>query len=351
MKQYKNILVHCLVNLGDVLVSTSAVALIKKINPGAVITMMVRREVKDLVENNPVVDEVLVFDYKAKQRSVHAVWDMVKELRSRNFDLCISLDRKLRPAIMAWLAGIPVRVGPDKIFDDAPSRVTWLYTDVVVMDHDIVNTLQAENYQAVVRGFFETDLQAHPVMSLPDENNKAKAEALLAELPAAERRIALCVKGTFSLKTWPKEYFLRVVAELNKRYDAAFFIVGAPDDKEYADEFVRESSVPIVNFCGKTTLKDVVPIFKGSDLFITVDTGATHIAATTGIPMVVMYGCISPRRWHPISAKARVLTSNEVCCPCHIPADACPSSPKPACLWGITPDMVLEQCFKLLQRA
>lgn len=349
MEQYKNILVNCLVNLGDVLVSTSAVALIKKINPGATITMLVRREVKDLVENNPVIDEVLVFDYKAKQRSAHAVWDMVKEIRRRKFDLCISLDRKLRPALVAWLAGIPVRVGPDKIFDDVPSHVTWLYTDVVAMRPDIVNTLQAENYQAIVRGFFRSELQAHPVMSLPDEKHEAKAAALFAELPVTEKRIALCVKGTFPLKTWPKEYFLRVVEELNKRYDAAFFIVGAPGDKEYADEFVRESHVPLANFCGKTTLKDMVPLFKGSDLFITVDTGATHIAATTGIPMVVMYGCISPRRWHPINDNARVHTTNEACCPCHIPADACPSNPKPKCLWGVTPEQVLETCEELLQ--
>lgn len=126
----------------------------------------------------------------------------------------------------------------------------------------------------------------------------------------------------------------------------AFFIVGAPRDKEYAEEFVRERHVPIANFCGKTTLKDMVPIVKGSDLFITVDTGATHIAAATGIPMVVMYGCTS--RWHPISDNARVLTTNEACCPCHISADACPSNPEPKCLWGVAPDMVLEQCVALL---
>jgi lipopolysaccharide heptosyltransferase II len=348
MKQYKNILVHCLVNLGDVLVSTSAVALLKKLNPEAKITMMVRPVVRELIENNPVVDEVLIFDYKAKQRSFGAMAGMVRKIRQRRFDLCISLDRKLRPAIITWLAGIPVRVGPEKIFDDVSSHVTWFYTDIVPMKHDFTSTLQAENYQAIVRGFFHSDEHAKPVIGIPAKENEAKAAALLKSLPKSEKKIALCVKGTFPLKTWPKEYFIEIVASLKKKYDAAFFIIGAPEDREYADEVIADSTVPIANFCGRTTLKDMVPIFCGSDLFVTVDTGATHIAATTGVPMIVMYGCISPKRWHPVSDTAIVFTTNEPCCPCHIPADACPSNPNPKCLWGITPEMVLAKCEEVL---
>jgi lipopolysaccharide heptosyltransferase II len=349
MKTYNNILVHCLVNLGDVLVSTSAVALLRRLNPGAKITMMVRPNVRELVENNPVIDEVLLFDYQSKQKSLRAMLAMVGEIRRRNFDLCVSLDRKSRPAILTWLAGIPVRVGPTMIFDRKPSRITWLYTDVISMDYDFENTLQAENYQQIVRGFFHSDQHAKPVMGMPGTANEEKANALLALLPKADKRIALCVKGTFPLKTWPKEYFLQVIAALRKKYQASFYIIGAPGDRDYAEEFVRASQTPIANFCGKTSLKDMVPIFKKSDLFLTVDTGAAHVAATTGVPMVVMYGCISPRRWHPVSDRAEVLTANEPCCPCHIPADACPSAPKPKCLWSVTPSMVLEKCEKMLQ--
>ena len=65
MKQYQNILVHSLVNLGDVLLSTSAVALLKKAYPTAKITMMVRPAVAEVVRNNPVIDEVLIFDYQS----------------------------------------------------------------------------------------------------------------------------------------------------------------------------------------------------------------------------------------------------------------------------------------------
>ena len=347
-KQYKNILVNALVNLGDVVLTTSAIALLRKAYPDAKITMMVKPVVREAVENNPLIDEVILFQYKAKENSLGKMWAMAKDLKARRFDLSISLDRKLRPALLCWLAQIPVRVGGTRIFDNKLSRVTWLYTDTIPITHDLENTLQAETYQAVVRGFTGTEEHAEPVFARITPEAEAHAEALLARLPEKQRRIALCVKGTFALKTWPKEYFAQVVHKLAERYDASFFIVGAPNDRPYADEVIAAMDQPVENFCGETSLVSLAAIIRKSDLLITVDTGATHIAATTGVKMVVMYGCTSPNRWHPINRNARVLTSREACCPCSVRAEECPSNPRPACLWHVTPQMVIDECTDLL---
>lgn len=348
MKQYKNILVNALVNLGDVVLTTSAIALLKKAYPDAKITMLVKPVVRQAVENNPVIDDVLVFEYRAKQNSISKMFDMVKEIKKRHFDLSISLDRKLRPALLCWLAGIPTRFGGSVIFDNKPSKVTWLYTDVVDVKHDLNATLQAETYQTIVRAV--TGLTEHmaPVFARITPQAERKAKELLSSLPQAQKNIALCVKGTFALKTWPKEYFVQVVDELAKRYQATFFIVGAPGDREYADEVIAAMHQPVLNFCGKTNLVDLAALISRVDLFITVDTGATHIAATTGVKMVTMYGCTSPERWHPINKNARVLSSREKCCPCSVRQEDCPSNPRPKCLWNISPSMVIKECFELL---
>ncbi|WP_037354005.1 glycosyltransferase family 9 protein [Selenomonas sp. FC4001] len=348
MKQYKNILVNAMVNLGDVVLTTSAIALLKKAYPQAKITMLVKPVVREAVENNPLIDEVMVFQYKAKDNSIGKMLGLVKDIKNRHFDLSISFDRKLRPALLCWLAGIPTRVGPDKVFADKSSKVTWLYTDVMHIAHDLDATLQAETYQTIIREFTGVKDHAEPVFARITDRAEKKAEELLARLPQAEKRIALCVKGTFALKTWPKAYFVEVVEALAKRYDAAFFVVGAPNDREYADEVIAAMYQTVLNLCGETNLVDLAAIIRKSDLLITVDTGATHIAATTGVKMVTMYGCTSPDRWHPINKNAKVLTSQEQCCPCSVRAEECPSNPKPKCLWSITPDMVLKECYALL---
>ncbi|MDR1701210.1 MAG: hypothetical protein LBR56_00380, partial [Sporomusaceae bacterium] len=77
---FHNILVHSLVNIGDVLLSTSAVALLRQVCPQAKITMMVRPNAADLVLNNPAIDEVIIYDYKAKHKSIKSMWQIVKIL-------------------------------------------------------------------------------------------------------------------------------------------------------------------------------------------------------------------------------------------------------------------------------
>ena len=344
---FKNILVNALVNLGDVVLTTSALALIKKNFPDTKITMLVKPVVKDAVIDNPVVDDVIVLDYKAKENSFQKMRELVKEIRRRNFDLAISFDRKLRPALINFFARIPRRVGPSKVFDDNKSRVTFFYTDVVEISHNLNKTLQAETYQEIVRKFFKIEGHAEPVFP---KKNSPVVDKLLARLPKAEFKIALCVKGTFPLKTWSKEYFAEVVRDLQKNFDAAFFIVGAPNDRDYAEEVIAEikKTCPLYNFCGETSLTDLAELFRRADLFITVDTGATHIAATTGIKMITIYGCTSPDRWHPINKNAVVFTSRENCCPCTFKAEQCPTYPKPACLQNVTPAQVIDAAKKFL---
>lgn len=351
MKQYKNILVNALVNLGDVVLTTGAIALLKKAYPEARITMLVKPVVRQAVENNPVIDEVMVFDYKPKENSWGQMRAMAKDLKKRQFDLSISLDRKLRPALLAFLARIPERVGPSRVFGPKKSRVTWLYTRTVDIDYDLDKTLQADTYQNIVRGLTGqgAEEREEPVFARITPEAQERAKELLEKLPQAEKIIALCVKGTFPLKTWPKEYFAQVVEKLASEYKASFFVTGGPGDRAYADEVIAACPVPVANFCGETNLVELAALFKASDLLVSVDTGGGHIAAACQIPMVVMYGCTSPDRWHPINEKARVLTSKEECCPCTVRAEECPSWPRPQCLWNIEPEAVLKECRELLQ--
>ncbi len=349
MKSYNNILVYALVNLGDVVLTTAATALLRQEYPTAKITMLVKSNVKDVVVGSPVIDEVITFSYRSRENSFGAMFRMAKELRRRKFDLAVSYDRKLRPALLAFLAGIPERIGPSRVFEAKPSRVPWLYTKTVQITHDLDETLQVETYMAIVRGITGKPGTAHPVIAPPGKTDEDEAERLFARIPKAEKIIGLCVKGTFPLKTWPKEFFGSAVRELTKKYDAAFFVVGAPDDRSYSDEVIAEmGTARVLNFCGDTTLKSLAALLSKVDLFLTVDTGAAHIAATRGIPMVVLYGCTSPSRWHPVNENAKVLTSHEHCCPCHYAADACPSAPKPDCLWHIGPNQVIEACDSFL---
>ena len=176
----------------------------------------------------------------------------------------------------------------------------------------------------------------------------ANVQKLLSKIPEDKIKIALCVKGTFPLKTYPKEYFAEVVNSLKQKYNAGFFIIGAPNDKSYADEVIAEIGGEVLNFCGETSILDLAEIFRRADLFITVDTGATHIAATTGIKTIVIFGCVTPKRYAPVNKNSVVFTSNEPCCPCSVREKDCPSYPKPNCLYNIKPSEIIAAVVKFL---
>ena len=345
---YKNILINALVNLGDVILATAACDLIKKNFPAVKITMLVKSVVKDAVIDNPVVDDVIILDYKARKNSFGKMYDVIKEIRRRKFDLAISFDRKLRPALLTLAAGIPRRVCPTKIFESKKSRVTLLYTDVIEMDYDLNSKLQAESFQEIVRRFFKIEGQGVPHFP---KNFSSNVEKLLNQIPADKLKIALCVKGTFPLKTYPKEYFAEVVKNLREKYNAGFFIIGAPNDRAYADEVIAEIGGGVLNFCGETSILDLAEIFRRTDLFITVDTGAAHIAATTGVKTLAIFGCVSPKRYAPVNKNSVTFTSNEPCCPCTVREKDCPSYPKPNCLYNVKPSEIISAAVNFLGSA
>lgn len=341
-----NILVHSLVNLGDVLLSTSAVALLKKIKPEAKITMMVRPVARQLVENNPLIDGVIIFDYKAKGKSFAGMLKMIQTIRNKHFDMCISFDRKLRPALLCFLAGIPIRIGADRLFDDKLGKVTWFYTDVIKMPEDFFYTHQAELFQEIIRDYFSSTEHALPQIGRIKCEHREHVQNLLQDMQQG-KNIALCIRGTYYSKNWPIEKFSLLIKLLAERIQLAnFYIVGAPEDFEYAEELIKNSSVDIKNFCGKTNLLEYAALMEKSDLLITIDTGGMHIAATTKVPIVGIYRCVSENRWRALSDKFIAISSKRDDCPTKMKnPELCPGH---YCVKDISVDEVYQAAMRLL---
>ena len=83
------ILVNHLKNVGDVLLATTAIELIRTAYPNAWITLMTVPHVAAFFQNHPLIDEVLPFNYKSKTNSFFSMLKMVREVRKRKFDINI----------------------------------------------------------------------------------------------------------------------------------------------------------------------------------------------------------------------------------------------------------------------
>jgi heptosyltransferase-2 len=349
--EYKNILIICLRKIGDAVIATSVAYMLKQAYPDAKITMLVKPLTREIVTGNPVIDDVMLYNYshEAKFREIRQV---AADIRQRNFDLCIVADNKPRSAMLAWLAGIPNRVG----FENITLRNVYLklfYTRIIKTDYDASQTLQAKNHEIFVNRFTKAQHTAKMIMPEGSAANVAKVEALLSQVltdQAKERqaclKIALCIRSGVVTKDWPVERFAAVIDKLAERYNAVFYVIGSVDDAEVAASLTKMVHVPVSILCGKTSLVELACLLRKSDFFLTVDTGSAHIAATTGIPMVAVYGSTSPRKWGPYSGNAVTLSPDYHCHPCDGTKIKCS---KPLCLLTISVDDVVAACEKKLK--
>lgn len=342
-KDYKNILVHNMVNLGDVVFSTACLPILKAAYPSAKITIVVRPKIADIFQNHPCVDEVIEYAYKSKGDRF-SVFKFANLLRSKNFDLSISLDRKPRMAMITFFAGIPERISPNKIFGEAHSWCTKLNTKTVELPYNLYSKEQYQIYQDIVAKLTSrNDLNGKfkPYLASAPPKNQQTAQELLKELGNGPY-IALCVRAEFTLKNWLPERWAEVIQQLNKHYDARVFITGIEKDREYAQKIIDMSGVLVGNFCGRTEMLDLVALYEQSKMMVTTDLGAAHVAAARNVPMVTVF-CISvPGRTKPITDIGELAWIELDCRPCIL--HKCEHQ---TCINGISVDMVMDKVAKV----
>jgi len=301
--------------IGDFIIGTSAIRLIKNTYPDAKITVMAPPGAAEIVRNHPFIDEVIAFQYESNSFPVTKHIELLKYIRRKQFDLSISLDCKDRFALLTFLASIPTRIGADKINHLKPkiTIASILNTHQIHIPYHLDTVHQTAVYQYFVKSFFGIDANiCKPLVIHPTLCDEEKALSLLALLPPAKYKIAYCIKGKDHKskppgKDWPQASFLDLINQIHLHYDAVQFIIGAKTDEAYITQLCAQTETPIYQFGGKTTLPELASLLKSVDLLITVDTGIMHLAAMLDVPTVAIYRRSSPVKWAPCNPKATII--------------------------------------------
>ena len=314
-KQYKNILVVNLVNLGDVVFSTACLAILRQTYPQAQITYMARPKIVEVLQNHSCIDELITYEYKSKGDRL-AMLRMAQQLRKKNYDLAISLDCRARTAIILWLAGIPERIGADKLYSEKTSWTNVFNTQTIKMGYKLDERLQYENYQEFIRRFTGSQESYLPQIATAPVANLAKAQELLGEKPQGYKRLVLCVRALFPLKNWSPAKFAQLIQAVKHRYLVELVVIGTQEDYGYAQEIIFASGQQVNNLCGRTELLDLIAVYNLADLMLSVDNGAAHLAAATGLPIISIFGPTTPVRARPASSISESVYLSLPCSPC-----------------------------------
>lgn len=305
--------------IGDSILATSSISLLKSYLPHAEITFLVRSPLGDLFNKSSYISKVIEVDYKRLKKSLLYNFKIVSLLKHDHYDIAILLDQKLRPAMLAYFAQIPVRIGPNKVYYSPNRMAKNLWTHSIDMG-DIMGIHMTEFFQRVVSGYLSTHnatQKARPFIGRNAQLERYITDKILSLSEAGILNIGICLSASNPWKSWPNRYMSELLDKVSSRYSANFYVVGAEKDFSSAEELLSLTKARVVNLCGKTNLAELAAVIRDMNLFISVDTAAMHIAAAADVPLVALFGPFSPECWGPVSDKAISLWNRIYCSPCN----------------------------------
>ena len=334
--------------------TTPAIHALRRRFPGAHLTYVVEPAAAPVVLDNPHLDEVIVAPRAKGWRGVRGDLMLGRRLRAARYDLAIDFHGGPRASLLTWLSGAPARLGY------TIAGRSWMYTRTVARPRQLRARHSVEN---------QWDLLAALDIPPPDRSQfpvemivGAPAVAAVAERLARagvqpdDPIVLLHVSAGNPFRRWPIAHFVALVDVLVRDDPRRRIIITAgPSEHDAADRVMAGARARLqgladrVLSCGEFSLTELRALADRAVLYIGGDSGPLHIAATTGVPVVGLYGPTLPVRsapWRDDRFITESVDAGEL--PCR-PCDQRVCAPGDfRCLTSIQPEQVFEAAKRAL---
>lgn len=297
---------------GDVLFSTPFIRAIREKYPDSFIASLVVPRCGPVLENNPHLDEIIIFDDRGRHKGLLGRLNLIRLLRSKHFDTAFLLHRSLTRTLICWLAAIPERVGYY-----TRKRALFLTKKIMPANerlHKVEYFLNIACAFDIVTG--NKDYEFHPSLEDRDYINKLFEDYGLRE---NDFLVVINPGGNWDLKRWPEENFARLCDRLIEKYKAKIIITGSERDFGLAEDITKQMKGQTIIFCGKTSLGELAALMAKVDLVISGDSGPMHIAVSQGTKTIALFGPTSQKVTGPFGRGDYTVIQKDVGCdtPCY----------------------------------
>ena len=305
--ELRSILLIRLSALGDILLMTPLLNLLRTTCPQAQIDVLVKAEYRDLLSAHPGITHLLTFD------SRQPLLRTLRGLRADRYDF--ALDLHCTPRSQLLLLGL--RAHRKLTYDKRVLRRALL----VRLGWNTLSRMTSvpELYAAPLRRLGLMGRLGPPTMHLDPESMAAMQTHINRSLPdALDQPLLAVAPGTrWATKRWPVERFAAVAQELAREKQAAVVILGGPDEAQLARTLCDKLDVPVVNGAGTLSLMYSAALLNRCRLLISNDSGLMHMATALQVPVVAIFGpTVQEFGFYPFQAHAEVVSELLPCRPC-----------------------------------
>ncbi|MFQ6032332.1 MAG: lipopolysaccharide heptosyltransferase II [Candidatus Zixiibacteriota bacterium] len=297
--------------LGDVVLTTPLIKATRKLFPHSFISFLLIPQTENIVENNPHLNEIIVYDKKGKEKGPRNFFKMVEKIKNKNFDLAIIPHRYLRSALLTYLAGIPQRIGFDK------SKGSFLFTHKVTYKnnyHEVDRNLSLLNH-------FGDDPQDRTPELFPSFQDYSYVSQLLRDSGVKEndRIVGVAPGSVWATKRWLPERFALVSDFLIKEAGAQVIFLGSKQDEKLCREIANLMEGKPIILSGKTSLLQSAAIISKCKVILSNDSAPVHLASAMRRPVVAIFGSTIPEfGFAPYGEGNVVIEKRMECRPCGI---------------------------------
>jgi heptosyltransferase-2 len=313
-----------------------AIRAVRKRFPDAEIAIVARPFVADIYRDQEICNQLVGYDPKGSHSGFSGRERLAAELRAQKFDVALLLQNAFDAAWLAWRANIPERIGY------ARDGRSFLLTKPVPLPKPGEIPAHEKFYylELLRRAGWVDSVQDEPFIELTvPEEKRLSAEAFLRKsgVRLGVRRIAIGAGASYgSAKCWLPSRFAEVANQLQSEADAEIILFGTPAEESVSTAISAEMRRPPVDLTGKTAIADLPALLSQCHLFIGNDSGAMHVAAAVGLPIVAVFGPTDPPGTAPVTPHCSIVQQKPYCSPCFL--RCCPTDHR--CMTAITANMV-----------
>ncbi len=310
--------------IGDLVMSLTAVRVLKRTYPDTEIDLLAVPSSAKVVANDPDITQVIAYDPNIWRRPQALLkWQnwrdllaLTQRLHASHYDLTINLFGQWA-SLLTVLSGAQRRLGfshenyPNFLTDTVTGQ-HWAKGD---HKHEVDYCLEL----AHAAGATVTSADRVPHLMVNPQAQQQVEKLLQQEGIQANTTLIAChvSSNNGQSKRWPIPYWATLIDRLVREDGLQVVLTGAPDDIPLVTEVIRRTHVRVHNLAGKTSLTQLAALYQRVDLLVTGDSGPMHIAAAVGAPLIAIHGPTDPALSGPISPKATILRSDIWCSPCY----------------------------------
>ena len=299
--------------IGDLICSTPIFREIKKAYPDARLTAMVDPVTKELLDNNPHVDEAITTGASGC-RGFMGKLRLSRLIQKGRYDVAICMNPNVPYTIAVFFGLVPVRLSIMSDFSGMTFRLaSALYTHI---EKHLRGKLVIETYlhMLTVIGIGSNDISLE---IYPTEEADIKVQQVIGEANGRPI-IGIAVSSGNKLKALGVESISRFVNQLVDTLDVYVALIGSAGDSDDARAIASSAAKKhrVIDATGTLSLKELPSLIRRLSLFISVDTGIAYMANALSIPIIHIPGPVNVSEQRPVGDNVFIVEQNPRCAPC-----------------------------------